>query len=637
MAKSQQLIDVAKDYFYFVTKFFAVINVSAPHIYHSALALSPQSSIIREHYHCQPFNAKPRVVCGLPGTWDRTTILYDHYMSYTWSPCGQSFSTLSYDFSVEEWDATTLEKYPNLQPCAAGKAEQCEHGYFPGALAYSPDGHSLACFIGSIIVIWDLQTGGVVEEIETNVPQVYRLHTLVWSSDGIMIYAPSKVEGGAWTVTAYNITSGKEAYRSMVQSLVEPHLWLHYTSLRVMVYDTNSQDAINILEVQPNSTNTLIESFPVSNHIQSLFTKASPWLRPTRVSFSPSTYQISAVTNQLCFPATLLAFDIQSSKALLQEEDYITSTGSSFSPNGSLLVSSRGQGNVFVWEYAPEQGYTLQTKLLFQEHSQDSLEGYQLSPSSSMILMSSKDHLEVQHLEGPRPNPPEENKHYAIFVNSNTHIITASGSGSTFTITNLEKSSSQCIDTKFKVHGLAVTGNILLVQGEDVVAGWQLTKQGTVDTVLDNKRGEHDGRIWTKQVPSTKHIWLSTYDCIGAIKASQNFIYYYNVETGVELDPITASIPLYSLFSWKDFSFYGPWPLSSPYCHLFHNTYQDILSMDNKPWFHEGWVKHPGGKHQHQFWLPPEWRHDWVGSYWVENVSTLVFEIYKHPPVIIKL
>ena len=53
MDKDEQLLATARDCFHFVTRFFEVIKLSAPHIYHSALELSPKSSIIQKHYHHQ--------------------------------------------------------------------------------------------------------------------------------------------------------------------------------------------------------------------------------------------------------------------------------------------------------------------------------------------------------------------------------------------------------------------------------------------------------------------------------------------------------------------------------------------------------------------------------------------------------
>jgi hypothetical protein len=62
----KQLLETARDCFHFVTKFFEPINVSAAHIYHSALELSPLSSIVRRLYYHQRHTPFPRVLVGTP-------------------------------------------------------------------------------------------------------------------------------------------------------------------------------------------------------------------------------------------------------------------------------------------------------------------------------------------------------------------------------------------------------------------------------------------------------------------------------------------------------------------------------------------------------------------------------------------
>ena len=573
------------------------------------------------------------MLSGVPSSWDQIAILNHLHVSSAWSPCGQYFSTLS-STSVEEWDATTLEKRSSLQPCTITETQWPEDAYFPDALAYSPDGHSLACFFGSVIVIWDLQTGGVVEEIETNGPGICHSPTLVWSSDGTTIYASYEGEDPAWVVTACNIASGK-VYSNMVQSSVKPHFWLHGTFLWVMaiVHDDDSQATIKILEIQPNSINHLIESFPVNNLVELL-----PRGTCAKISFCPATYQISTIIQKSGYKGTLFTFDIQSSKVLVEREGYLVQSGSYFSPDGRLLVACDVTDTILIWEYTPEQGYALQTKLQPKTVIPDDLCGYKFSPSSSMILISSAYFLEVHNLEGPRPNSPQQTSHHVIFPkNPATCVITASDSGSTFTITNLQTGSSQCIDTKFKIEGLDITGNILLVQGADIIAVWQLTTEGTVNKVLDNTGGDSDGRLWTKPVPPNAYVGLSTHGHIGAIKTDQDLICYYDTETGVELDPIRVNTPVHC-FSRVYFGGNGGYSL--------HSNWYCFPGSDYPTWYHlkyykaklhEGWVKYAEGDHQHQFWLPPEWRHAYKKSYWVENVTTVVFDFMDNPPVIIKL
>jgi len=429
---------------------------------------------------------------------------------------------------------------------------------------------------------------------------------------------------------AYNIASGKEEYKSIVQSSVKPHFWLCGTSLRVMtmVYDNNSpQVTINILEIQPDSNNNLIESFSVEN-----LAKFFPKRGPTTISFSPSTYQISVVTPAPSILGILFAMDIRSSKVLLQEEGYNPEKCSSFSPDGSLLVACNGGSRALVWRYTPEQGYTPQRELWFESSWGSDWRGYQLSQLSSMILMLDKNHLEVQHLEGPKPNPLERYEYYARFFNDDTCAVIASRSMSTFTVTNLRKDLSQCVDTKFKICGLAVTGSILLVQGENMVTAWQLTKKGIVDKVPDNRMGDCGGRLWTKPLPPNELSPLSTHGHIWAIKTSQDLIYYYDTVTGVECVPKELPPPMF----WNLRSS-APSPLLHPNYHFFytidHPTKAQLQSY--KAWYWDGWVKYPKGKHQHQFWLPPEWRHH-PGSSWIVKVTTLLINRTSHSPVIIK-
>ena len=72
VAKSEQLLDIAKDCFQFATNFFEVIKVSATHIYHSALELSPMSSVIRKLYYHRRVTCLLRVVIGTPESWAQT-------------------------------------------------------------------------------------------------------------------------------------------------------------------------------------------------------------------------------------------------------------------------------------------------------------------------------------------------------------------------------------------------------------------------------------------------------------------------------------------------------------------------------------------------------------------------------------
>ena len=72
VSRNEELLNTARDCFHFVTKFFEPISVSAAYIYHSALELSPLSSIIRRLYYHRGLAAsesgksiaRPYPLCG---------------------------------------------------------------------------------------------------------------------------------------------------------------------------------------------------------------------------------------------------------------------------------------------------------------------------------------------------------------------------------------------------------------------------------------------------------------------------------------------------------------------------------------------------------------------------------------------
>ncbi|KAF9786369.1 hypothetical protein BJ322DRAFT_992207, partial [Thelephora terrestris] len=139
------------DYLRFVTIFFGVISTSAPHIYNSALPLSPPTSMTHELYkqYAHPF---VRIVQGLPLSWDMlsvTTYAGDFCGGAAWSPCGR-FIAVTKSEAIEILDAVTLQKIKTLKP-----PEDVDHG----ELDFSPDGHTLTKYNQEKLTKWDIQTG----------------------------------------------------------------------------------------------------------------------------------------------------------------------------------------------------------------------------------------------------------------------------------------------------------------------------------------------------------------------------------------------------------------------------------------------------------------------------------------------
>ena len=531
---------------------------------------------------------------------------------------------------MEIWNAITIEKHSVLQ---ITKPSAINYN-LPDVLAYSPDGHSLAGCFGSVITIWDLQTGGVVEEIEHEVEGV--IPTLLrWSLDGTVICATFPVGQGTWDAIVYDIVSGKEVFSRRFPSSAEPYLWLHGNSLQVMAISCTKDFGdfiIKIFNIWPPSNDGVTGSFPVKLNFL-----------PQTVPFSPSTYKICITTHLM-----LLAIDIQSSKTVLREKGYFGKA--CFSPDGSLLAAYRMNYGTCVWKYTSEQGYVPWREFPSWTTTGGHQRSYQFSPTSSSILIPKVYFLEVQHFNIAIDPPTKSANHYDDFSTNGTYMVATPEFGSTVTITNLDRNSSQLLDTRFRVGGLALTGNILLVGGTDKFVVWRLTAEGMIDGIFDSRREGNDGRLWTKMLDGSD-VWVGTTDCgIGVIELSKGPTgppkdhIFFDTETGKELEsmPFNAikfnqpqhrkyicggsnpdrfdrqARPMYSLSNRK---FLEHDTLSARY-----NNPLDDSPQVPVPWYREGWVKFPEGEHRHRFWLPAHWRPHWKDARWFDGSMVLRLE-----------
>ena len=372
VAGNEELLNTTKDCLHFMTKFFEPINLSATHIYHSALELSPLSSIVRRLYYNQQHTPFPRVVIGNLDSWGERTIISagggSKYRFYTWSPCGQFVAGLTTQGVVEIRDPRSSELLSTLTKPGA---------HFIGGLAYSPDGCSLACLTNTTLIIWDIQTGGVAKEIGHS--GVMGDIMLVWSLDGKTIGT-----FGGWetqTVHVYNIASDTTQSPGTLQSSGKSHLWGHDTAFQAMTTRWDGQAfIIEIFKVGP--TLAKIKSF----HLKVL------GKCPRIEAFSPTSYHISIAVNG-CF----MILNVQSSECLLEQKQFFDTH--CFSPDGSLFAASL-PSSVHIWTYS--SGHYISWR---EFPTVDCIPFYssplQFSLNSSSVLGSSQGNLQVCHLDTP--------------------------------------------------------------------------------------------------------------------------------------------------------------------------------------------------------------------------------------------
>ena len=615
VAKDHQLLDAARDYFQFATNFFEVINVSATHIYHSALELSPLSSVVRKFYYSQRSRSSPKVVIGAPDSWDPSTVSvstkHSYYLSSSWSPCGHFVATVSKE-AVEIRDALALKLLFTLRP--AGASASLKRG-----LAYSPDGRSLAGCSDTGIVIWDTQTGGVVGKFECEVSG--NGLELVWSLDGSAIGTMSPPVSGTVTVCAYEVTSGTGRPSGTVQSTGAGHLWAHDGSFRVMTTTKDHKDStIHIYEV--GSTLTKVEQFPFRSH-------------PAFGVFSPTTYRISvSVARDRNRDPQLLILNIRNSDVLLRE------TGSywhiSFSHDGSLVAAFAGD-QLPIWRYASGR-YTRWREF------QQTPTPLQFSPTSSSIIGRGGALLHALHFDFSPTAPATESasttrsRPLDAFSPYGTHIATTHHGEGTIAITNLHSpntSPSQYIDTGLEISAMVLTGNILLVKGSDTIVAWLLTEGGVVDGILDDRRAGRNDSLWDVSPRAHANVWARLLQREGsggdgdnvlefsvegetaAIRNNGHVVRVYHTGTGETLEPDKAPLG-------TRYRFHNP---RGDDCDLYRRDSRKQRKPLECDWPvsqitpREGWIKDPEGKHR--LWLRPRWRSARNDVDWLDKVTTL--------------
>ena len=599
VAKDSQLLDIAEDCFHFVTKFFEPIDISATHIYHSALELCPSSSIVRKLYYDRYHGIArfPRVVIGNQDSWDQTTSFSskDNYNHCTWSPCGR-FIAAQTKTIVEIHNQLTFQLLAVLQ-------FPKKPSILTGPLEYSPDGRSLACVFSGGIVIWDIQTGGVARSIDCP-SDIFRL---VWSLDGKTIAARHVYVGDSARIKTYDVASSTRVFEDTLEKEQIFNLWAYKKSFRFMSIQYLGSD---------KSSASISEIGPACIKIEQLSVVFS---RPASIAFSPSTSRVS-ISN----PYSIRILDARNSQSWLQE------TGKhpfhDFSPDASLFAAAHKDG-FRVWKYTAGS-YTLLGEfplLHIPSFSATDLR-FMFSPTSLTSILSRYGNvLQVWRLHGPPPTLQACRQHGAI-SRSGRYIAIAHESQSTVTIIDLlSQVPSQFIDTGAKIDGLAITGNVLLVAISETVVGWLLTDDGRVGDLVEHRRAGHNDSIWTITSPLElpRSLAFTVSGQVGVIGADGIIPSIYDIGTGGVPNhvhqPQKLGLPWVSLYQPSDYK---------EYHYLRHHDTPRQYAPPEDSWLvssttrgKAGWVVDLEGRHR--FWVPVEWRAPWDRKNCHHDISTL--------------
>ena len=478
-----------------------MISTSAPHIYHSALPLSPQTSTIHKLY--EPYACPlARVVQGIPISWEPVVATVQHHGSFfeaAWSPCSR-YIAVSCEPTIKILDGVTLERLHTFKT-------QKPYGW----LSFSPDSRLLTQFSDEVTT-WDLQTGGRISTI----PQASsRCFSSTYSVDGKMVavaYGGTVSEGTG--ISTYNLLSGTHTYSHHVsnsEGRIVASIWTHDECFRFVVMK-QSPSILTVWQVGFASIHTLtkVETLPGPGISMPSFTAL---FLPTRSRFA------------FCH---LGIWDIQGS--LFQEIPIVDPFGNmSFSSDGRFFMYKNLDTGIHLWEESPP-GYVLRGQIGsgLRDHSSP-----HLSPNGKLIATSVSNEIHLWRTADPiaslssaptslssaptRRNLPTQ--FLLDFSPDGSVAAAARQDDGVVTVIDLKSGNPRSIiNTGMKIHGLRVAGNTIIVFDKERIVAWELSAGAHV---LDARATINDAvRTITLSPPAPP----SKYPHIVAISHDLNYI-----------------------------------------------------------------------------------------------------------------
>ena len=464
-------LHLVRDYIRFVIAFFEIIDTSAPHIYHSALLLSPPASITHEMYknHASPL---ARVVRGISDSWERAvaTAKFDHNLHDTiWSPCNRFIAVVKYE-SVEVLDAVTLSRLSIFENLRTSLTRQ--------RLSFSPDSRCLTLCLDEALISWDLQTGSPVTTIRLWPERPGdKPFSFKHSKDGKLIAVAYKLMdeldrdlGYSSFISTYDNHSGRHvgSHWFPEERIMHP-MWTHDECLRLATIDPKSiriWQSPFTLEPPPVE----VASFPVPDGI----TDAN------RLLFHPSLSRLAFVIQ-----STIQVWDLKAPKLLLKSEVKPDTSPrlppySSFSSDGRFFTYATFDNVDHIWKESPTGYLPYQW---FPSAIGSSQAAPQLSPNSESIILSHQFEIHRLHTRDEVPfllNDSTGSRHRRSdftlgFSPDKSFAAFAREEENTVTIIDLESGELKWkTDVGLEIGCVGMVGGTVIVVGEDSIITWNL-------------------------------------------------------------------------------------------------------------------------------------------------------------------
>ena len=448
-------LDLVNDCFRFVTGFFEVIKESAPHIYHSALPLSPRTSIVRRLYeqHADPL---ARVVHGLPNSWEPSiaaTRVSAGIHTAVWSPCSR-FIAIGWgrpSTTIEILDAVTLGRLATFD---SPRSET-------RLLVLSQGARWLTWFSANLrrIISWDVVAGIDVSDISPE-HQGHGLDPLsaTYSTCGTM-FGVVFYNGHTSTICAYKVHSGNQIYSYSIEGRVLGDIWASKGRLGFATMKSGSITTQEVV-VEPDLTHTLeeIKSLPISydsNH-------------RGHISLLPDLSRLALIAEE-----KVQVWDPQNPVPLLDSADVGGLRRVCLSCDGSFFACGTDGPEFYLWKES-SSGYMLHQQLTSSAATSKPL----ISPDGESIIAFGDSVVQLWRTIDST-TPPSTASTQAPQRSEKSFILGFSPDGALAAVTRMRDEKVTVldlkpdapappliIDTSIEVHGLGINGGTIVVAGE---------------------------------------------------------------------------------------------------------------------------------------------------------------------------
>nr|KAJ7592999.1 hypothetical protein C8J56DRAFT_487733 [Mycena floridula] len=334
------------------------IAYSAPHIYISALPLSPSTSVVAQHY-LEQYQGTLQVQHGRKRHWDAALVIIEGHQdvvtSVSFSPNGKRVISSSFDCTIRIWNAETAAM-------VIGPLEG--HAGWVTSARFSPDGKSIvSSSADNTIQLWDSESGDLLTD--PFIGHTAGVTSVAWAPNGQQIVSGAE----DFSVLVWEVATGVS--RPMLWDAASHSVWtVSFSPDGKLVAATYRDGSFCVWEAATGNIALSEDGKP-------------EWVREAGLAFSQD-----RLRGALRSGKDVRLWDVKTGAVIgepFQHKGAVTCI--EFSPNGQQIVTSCSDGVLCIWD---TQSDNMAGTVLDLGHS-DSINCVAFTPDGQEVVSASAD------------------------------------------------------------------------------------------------------------------------------------------------------------------------------------------------------------------------------------------------------